>query len=320
MAAIFPGRSSARRAPQVRVPVQRIPKEPLQYEFSRHHSPRVVIRSGETLQLESEDALSGQIRTSDDRRDKTRMPYSNPVIGPILVEGAEPGDALAIRIEAIEPSIGQCSTYTGGPRYLAEWLGTEVPHGTRVCLIREGVIHWSDEVTIPYAPMLGCIGTAPDWGSPTTAPAGPHGGNLDLIEVCPGNTVHLPVFVNGGYLYLGDAHAAQGHGELSATALEMPAWTTIRVDLLKQRRLAGPRIESDSEIMAVATGCPMERSTAEAYARLILWMEQDYGWDRWKAYDLLTQVGRLSVGYYGIGTVAAKIDRRYLGPSRTASR
>jgi hypothetical protein len=65
--------------------------------------------------------------------------------------------------------------------------------------------------------------------------------------------------------------------------------------------------------MAVATGCPMERSIAEAYARLILWMEADYGWDRWRAYDLLTHVGRISVGYYGIGTVAAKIEKRYLG-------
>ena len=65
--------------------------------------------------------------------------------------------------------------------------------------------------------------------------------------------------------------------------------------------------------MTVATGCPMERSIAEAYAQLILWMEADYGWDRWKAYDVLTHVGRISVGYYGIGTVGTKIEKRYLG-------
>ncbi|MEO2009551.1 MAG: acetamidase, partial [Pirellulaceae bacterium] len=72
-------------------------------------------------------------------------------------------------------------------------------------------------------------------------------------------------------------------------------------------------IESPNEIMTVATGCPMERSIAEAYAKLILWMEDDYNWNRWKAYDLLTHVGRISVGYYGIGTVAAKISKQYLG-------
>ncbi|HZW29086.1 MAG TPA: acetamidase/formamidase family protein [Isosphaeraceae bacterium] len=292
--------------------MKHLPVGPLYYEFSRHHEPRLQIEPGETLVVATEDALSGQIRSDADRRDKTRMPYSNPLTGPIAVEGAEPGDALAVAIGAIRPTIGQCATRTADPKQLCEWLGTDCPHGTHVCPIRDGWIHWSDSVRIPYAPMLGCIGTAPDWGSPTTAPAGPHGGNLDLVETCPGSTIFLPVFVPGGRLYLGDAHAAMGHGELSATGLEMPAESTITVDLIKGKRLTGPRIESPEEILAVASGCPMERSIAQAYAQLILWMEAEHGWDRWRAYDLLTHVGRISVGYYGIGTVAAKVEKRYL--------
>jgi acetamidase/formamidase len=120
------------------------------------------------------------------------------------------------------------------------------------------------------------------------------------------------VFVPDGLLFLGDAHAAMGHGELSATGLEMPAATTITVDLVPGERLAWPRIESPAEIMAVVSGCPMERSIAQAYAQLILWMEAEHGWDRWRAYDLLTHVGRISVGYYGLGTVAAKVEKTYL--------
>src|SRR5207237_553432 len=81
---------------------------------------------------------------------------------------------------------------------------------------RRGCLTFSSaSVTIPYAPMLGCIGTAPHWGVPTTVPAGSHGGNMDIVETCPGHTVYLPVFVPGGWLYVGDAHAAMGHGELS---------------------------------------------------------------------------------------------------------
>lgn len=292
--------------------MKHLPMGPLHYEFSRHHQPRLRIEPGETVMVESEDALSGQIRTNADRRDKTTMPYSNPLTGPIWIEGAEPGDALAVTIHEIRPTIGQCATRTADPKQLCEWLGNECPHGTHVCPIRDNVIYWSDSITIPYSPMLGCIGTAPDWGAPTTAPAGPHGGNMDLIETSPGNTIVLPVFVPGGLLSLGDAHAAMGHGELSATGLEMPAETTITVNLRKGMRIPGPRIESPSEIMAIASGAPMERSTAQAFAYLILWMESEYGWDRWRAYDLLTHVARISVGYYGIGTVAAKIDRRYL--------
>ena len=293
--------------------MKHLPIGPLRYEFSRHYEPRLRIEPGESVRIETEDALSGQIRTPSDRRDKTTMPYSNPLTGPIWVEGAQPGDALAVTIGEIRPTIDKCFTRTADPKQLCEWLGTDCPHGTRVCEIRDGLIHWSDSIAIPYAPMLGCIGTAPDWGVPSTYPAGPHGGNMDIIETAPGNTVYLPVFVEGGLLSIGDAHAAMGHGELSATGLEMPAETVITVNLLKEKRLPGPRIESPAEIMTIVSGCPMERSTAQAYAYLILWMEAEYGWDRWQAYDLLTHVGRTSMGYYGLGTTAAKIEKRYLG-------
>ncbi len=292
--------------------MKRIPLGPLRYEFSRHTEPRLRIEPGEIVVVEMEDALSGQIRTKEDRRDKRTMPYSNPLTGPIWVEGAEPGDSLAVTIIAIRPTLGQCCTRTADPKQLAEWLGTDCPHGTRICPIVDDQIHWSDELTIPFAPMLGCIGTAPDWGVPSTGPAGTHGGNMDIVETCPGSTVLLPVFVPGGLLYVGDAHAAMGHGELSATGLEMAAETEITVGLLKQKRIPGPRIESRTEIMTIATGAPMERAIAQAYAWLILWMEEDFGWDRWEAYDLLTHVGLISVGYYGIGTVATKVPKRYL--------
>ena len=292
--------------------VLRVAAEPLVHEFTRHLPARATIRPGQVIEVESEDALSGQIRKPGDQRDKATVPKSNPVAGPIEIEGAEPGDVLAVRIHDISPAIGQCATYTGAPKQLAEWLGSDVPPGGRVCPIRDGLIHWSDEITIPYAPMLGCIGTAPEWGTPTTGPAGPHGGNMDIRETAPGSIVYLPVFIDGGWLFLGDAHAAMGHGELSATGLEMPAITTISVELLKDRLLAWPRIESDSEIMVAVSTAPMTRAIAAAYAQLILWMEADHGWNRWEAYDLLTHVGEISIGYYDSGTVAAKVDKRYL--------
>lgn len=292
--------------------MKHLPVCPLYYEFSRHNEPRLRIESGETVLVDSEDAFSGQIRTNDDRRDKSLKPYGNPQTGPIWVEGASPGDTLAVKIESIEPSIGQCATRTSDPKQLAQWLGDDCPHGTHICTIRDGLIHWSDELTIPYQPMLGCIGTAPDTGVPTTGPAGPHGGNMDIIETAPGNTVFLPVFVDGAYLYLGDAHAAMGHGELSASGLEMPASTTITVEVIKGKKIPAPRIEAPDEIMAIATGCPMERSVAQAYAWLILWMEAEYGWNRWRAYDILTHAGKVSIGYYDMGTVAAKISKEHL--------
>jgi amidase len=285
---------------------------PLVYEFDRRLPPRAMIRAGETVRVESEDALSGQIRVTGDRRDKTAMPYSNPVAGPIAVTGARPGDALAVTIHEIAPRDGRCCTYVASSRRLAEWLGNDVPFRSRVCSITDGLIQFDHAHTIPYAPMLGCVGTAPSWGTPTTAPAGPHGGNLDLVEVAPGNTIVLPVFVPDGLLFVGDAHAAMGHGELSATGLEMAAVSVLTIDLRPAAHLPGVRVEGPDFIMAVATGSAIDRGVAEAYARLVLWMEADHGWDRWDAYDLLTHVGTLSIGEYSSGTVGAKIHRRYL--------
>ena len=284
----------------------------LNYEFSRALEPRLRVSSGETIRVETEDALSGQIRKAGDCRDKSKVPFSNPVTGPIYIEGAEPGDTLAIRLETIESRDGQCATYTGNPKQLCQWLGTDVPDGAHVCPIRDGLVYWSDEIAIPYQPMLGCIGTTPAYGMPSTMPAGPYGGNMDIREVTEGNTLFLPVFVSGAYLYLGDAHAAMGQGELSATGLEMASQTTLTIELLKGKTIAGPRIESPDELITVASGTPMERATAEAFAQMILWMEAEHGWNRWRAYDLLTHVAEISMGYYEGGGLAVKIAKKYV--------
>ena len=161
--------------------------------------------------------------------------------------------------------------------------------------------------------MIGTIGCAPEMGVPTTSPAGDYGGNIDIKEVTQGNTIFLPVYVPGALLHLGDVHAAQGDGELCQTGLEMPATVTITIDLIKGRSIPRPRIRSSEEIMAVATGTPMERSVARAYADLIIWMEEDYGISRWDGYNLCTHVCTTSIGYFAIGTVAAKIRMEYVG-------
>ena len=76
--------------------------------------------------------------------------------------------------------------------------------------------------------------------------------------------------------------------------------------------MPSPRIESPTELMAVAVALPLERAIVESYAKLILWLEADYGWNRWEAYDLLTQVGQISIGYYTTGAVAAKVAKKYV--------
>jgi acetamidase/formamidase len=237
------------------------------YEIDRNREPRLTVVPPERLVIETEDAFTGQIRKVGDVRDKATVPFSNPVTGPIAVAGAERGDTLVVRIEDIEPLTPQCATYVAPLPLTQPHLGGGSEGSTRICPIREGEIAWSDTVTIPYAPLLGCVATAPALGVPTTGPAGDYGGNLDLREITIGSTVRLPVFVPGALLYLGDCHAAQGDGEIGAAALEMPARVTATVDLEKNRSIPGPRIERATELVAVATGPTLEYAIGLACSR-----------------------------------------------------
>ena len=133
---------------------------------------------------------------------------------------------------------------------------------------------------------------------------------MDVPDVRPGNTIRLPVSVEGAYFYTGDAHAAQGDGELCGVACEMTARVRLRLTVEKGRPVAWPRIESDTELMAVGSARPMEDAARIAWVELIDWLVADYGFDRLEAYQLLTHAGRLRVGnmvdpQY---SVVAKID------------
>ena len=131
--------------------MKRLPLGPLYYEFSRHNEPRLRIEPGETIVVESEDAFSGQIRTNADRRDKTKKPYGNPQTGPIWVEGAEPGDALAVTIQEIRPVHRPVCDANQRPQAACRVAGDRVParHARLPDQGRQN--HWSDEIDDPLS-------------------------------------------------------------------------------------------------------------------------------------------------------------------------
>ena len=161
--------------------------------------------------------------------------------------------------------------------------------------------------------MIGVIAVAPALGVPTTEDAGDYGGNLDLREIGPGATLLLPVCVDDALLVLGDCHAAQGDGELSAAALEMPARVTLRIDLRRGAQLPGPRIERDDEIAAVAVASQPRGGRRDG-------LRPPRALDRvrlgHRRAGRPTRCSRRSAGsasgYFRLGVVAAKISRRYL--------
>lgn len=298
------------------------PERPYPYVMGKYHTPIANVRPGETVAVFTEDAFEGRIQKETDLPSAVLDQYLNPQTGPITVEGAEPGDTLAVHLEDIEltrdfavsclvPDFGGLTSTT-----LAPTLQEPLPE--KVWIYRrqsDGTFSYDpSKFSVQPAPFMGTIGTAPTIEALSTLTPFTHGGNMDVPDVCAGNTVYLPVNVPGAYFFTGDCHARQGEGEACGVALEISGKVTLRFELVHDHPIAWPRIESPEEIMVVGSARPMEAAAQIAYTQLVRWLEADYGYDRWDAYQLITQTGRLYVAnmvdtYYSL---VAKLPKEFL--------
>lgn len=215
------------------------------WSWDRAIAPALMVAPGATVTLELNDAGGGQIdqASSPDVLRALDFGRVNPVTGPIRVDGAEPGDALSIELLSVAPSGWGWSAVIPGFGLLPE----DFPqpklyqwHYDRTC--REPAA-LGTAGRVPLNPMIGAIGLAP-------AAAGPHdilpprrvGGTMDIRDIVAGTTLFLPVEVSGGLLSCGDGHAAQGDGEVCGTGIETAMTVTLKLDLLKDTPLPGPRL------------------------------------------------------------------------------
>jgi acetamidase/formamidase len=287
--------------------------------------PVATIRPGETVEVETSDASGNVVRpdqTLEDARQKGIRRYGNPITGPIYVESAEPGDALKIEIIDIRLQEVGWTCVMPGSGGLEGWLQSS-PSITKFSRIGDGKIAFTlndgRTVEIPARPFVGTIGVSPEFESALTIVPGRHGGNMDVSDVCVGNTLYLPVAVDGALLGLGDVHAVQGDGEICGTAVEVSSTVTLRVELEKNKKLDWPRIESNEEIMTVCSARPLEDAVRLAFLELIKWLETDYGFERYDAYMFLSLVGRARIAQIvdPLFTVVAKLPKKMLPKSKT---
>jgi amidase len=301
-----------------------IQPEDYSYVFNPYREPIASVKPGERVTLECNDAFESRILTKEDLPSQAlaTAKFLNPQTGPIFVEGAEPGDTLKVRIEHIEPTrdfaVSAMIPYFGGltSTEMTRTLQDPLPERVYVWQLRDGNRLHNEEldVEVPWNPFMGTLAVAPDLEAITALAPGPFGGNMDVPDVKPGNTIHLPVWNEGALFYTGDTHANQGQGELCGVALEITSRVTVTFELDKGRAIEWPRIESPDRIMVVGSARPMEDAARIANTELILWLEAEHGYDRWDAYQLLTQAGGLYVGNMVDTTysLVASIDRKYL--------
>jgi len=296
--------------------------------------PILKVKPGDRVKLWCEDALQGRVRTKDDVFAKSGAPIwpdVNPQTGPIIVEGAEPGDTLVLKVVSIEPDRKEAwSFFVPGFGFLSQTRFTSMLHenlpdivwiypidkakGTVKFVSRLGPEKYTAD--IPMHPFVGTIGTAPaDRERMHSLTPFFHGGNMDCVETGPGTTIYLPVNVPGAMWSTGDVHLVQGDGETCGVAVEASAWVTIDIlPLIKGKKVATPRFENDTYIMSAGSARPVDDAIRIAYVDMVNWLVEDYGFDKWDAYQLCSQVCPVRVGnivdtYY---TTVVKFPKKYL--------
>ena len=306
--------------------VEVIPED-YSYVFNPYREPVARVKPGQRVVIHTEDAFESRIKTAEDLPSQAlaTAKFLNPQTGPIYVEGAEPGDTLVVRMESIEPNrdyaVSCYVPYFGGltSTSLTRTLQEALPEKVYIWNLHEDdggryLLNEEIGVRLPWEPFVGTIAVAPDLEAISALSPGPFGGNMDVPDVRPGNKIYLPVWNEGALFYTGDCHARQGQGELCGVALEITSRVTVSFEIIKSGGIEWPRIESEDRLMIVGSARPMEDAARIAYTELIGWLEDEHGFSRLDAYQLLTQAGGLYVGNMVDTTysLVASIDKRYL--------
>jgi len=262
--------------------------EPSQYHntFSFAHEPVLSIKPGDRVVTKTIDARGFDA----DNEQVGERP--NPQTGPFFVEGAEPGDVLVVRFEKIEPSrptawsSSVLAPYTADPAYLRHEAEREQTTETWNIDKDRGVATVASEtikprgIEVPLRPMLGCVAVAPARKEAVaTSTPGAFGGNMDYNGLVVGTTLMLPVSEPGALLFVGDGHARQGDGEVVGNALEVSMDVEFTVDLIKERKIGWPRLETDEYIMTLGSARPLQQALQHATTELQRWLMADYGFD-----------------------------------------
>lgn len=272
-------------------------------KFSHKIPPVLRIASGDTLVSETVDA------GGFDKSGKRIAERGNPQTGPFYIEGAMPGDVLSITLTSISLNRDYATT-------VETFVKRSLPFDIiKPVFARNGrLVKWTLDKTggyaypqtthehlgnfrVPLAPFMGCVGVAAPIKEkePLTYFAGQFGGNMDFYKIRQGTTIYLPVFHEGAFLYIGDAHALQGDGEITGDALETSMDFSLVAKVIKsgEHKINFPRMEDDEHIMAMATAETMEEAVKLATRGLLEWVQKDYS----LALNEATQVLGTSIEY-----------------------
>lgn len=271
-------------------------------------APARTVAPGDSLDFECPDSSDGQITAAATVADIAALDFGriNPVVGPIFIDGAQPGDAVKITIGDFRPSGFGWTANIPGFGLLADQFvepALKLWSYDRVAMTPAA---FSSTARVPLKPFAGTMGLAlAEPGLHSIVPPRRTGGNLDIRDLSTGTVLYLPVEVAGGLFSIGDTHAAQGDGEICGTAIESPMALTLTLDLVKQANLAGPRFTTPGPVTSHLDGAGYEVTTGigpdlmlaakDAVSRMIDLLTAAHGMTAVDAYMLCSVCGDLRI-------------------------
>lgn len=279
--------------------------------MSKDNAPAVNIKSGDRIIVETaKPGIPDAVFT----KDYSVEPFPKRILsitGPIFVEDCKPDDVLKITILGIELDIT-------GKMWMGQWMGLlmdEVDHCfLKKVKVENNHVEFNEKIKIPVKPMIGTIGVAPSKNDIACLYPGLHGGNMDVPSVTTGNTVYLPVQVEGALLAIGDVHAAMGAGEVLGTGVEIGSIVEIEVEVQKNRKITAPYIETPSTFEFVASHDNLLSACKEATKLAIEYIQEHSELSFDESYALVGQTGNLKIAQVvnPIYTVSMEIQKSFL--------
>ncbi|OLN21267.1 acetamidase [Domibacillus antri] len=221
------------------------PKDIVHYAWSVNNEPALTIQSGDTVIFETREVTDGQFTIDSTTEAIAGLDWTRvyPLAGPVYIEGAEPGDTLAVEILDIKTKGWGWTAVLPGLGLLPE----EFPDAyLRTFDLSDGeYIHFREDIKVPIEPFLGTMGVCPkDADNVPIMPPGTFGGNMDTRQLMIGTTLYLPVQEAGALFSCGDGHAAQGDGEVCVSALECPMTSKLKFTLIKGKSIPAPQFQT----------------------------------------------------------------------------
>src|SRR5580700_8177034 len=295
-------------------------------------APVMRLRTPCALDLYTEDCFAGRVTGPGDLVSRLNITGLNPQTGPFYIEGAEPGDTVAVHFVSMSPARDWAASTTvplfgaltgthltallNEPLEELTWIW-QLDRDKQLCRFTARKSDFTAD--LPMSPMHGTVGVAPAGGEVRSALVpDAFGGNMDTPEMRAGTTCYLGVNVPGALLSLGDGHARQGEGETCGVAVECAMNTVLIVDLVKGAApTPWPRLENDLYVMSAGSARPLEDAFRIAQHDMVGWVSALCGLDPLDAYQLVTQAVEsplanvCDTNYTSI----ARMPKRYLGPS-----